>query len=293
MAISDARAVYGLSALGTNSRTGVVGSALIGETPAQLRLTDATTAYVVRAIFAGAGDELVLNLLTGSATGSTTFVAGNAQVETATITAAGGCTTTGIMTLVLTSSGMTGSPLNVAVPLTTAAHTTATLVAAAARTALESDAVVAARFTIGGSGAVVSITRKPTVEYTEGATTVPIYGANDATLNLAIPSELGITAAASSADTTAGVATDGVKIFGDGVDFEGVALVAMADVLAASFALSTGDISYADGSSESGRIGISGAENRIFAGGISINFGGTFTFTSSGAADITITVVGL
>ena len=291
MAISDARAVYGLSALGTNSRTGVVGSALIGETQSQLRLTDATTAYVIRAIFAGTGDELDLNLLTGSTTGSTAFVAGNAQVETATFV--GSCTTGGTMPLVLTSAGMTGSPLTVNVPLTTAAHTTATLVAAAARTALEADAVVSARFTIGGSGAVVTLTRKPTVEYTEGTTSVPIYGANDATLNLAIPSGLGITAAASSADTTAGVATDGVKIFGDGVDFEGVALVAMADVLAASFALSTGDISYADGSSESGRIGISGAENRIFAGGISINFGGTFTFTSSGAADITITVVGL
>ena len=290
MAISDARAVYGLSALGTNSRTGVVGSALIGETQAQLRLTDATTAYVVRAIFAGAGDELVLNLLTGSATGSTAFVAGNAQVETATFV--GSCTTTGTMPLVLTSAGMTGSPLTVNVPLTTAAHTTASLIAAAARTALELDATVAARFTVGGSGAVVSITRKPTVEYAEGSTAVPIYGANDATLNLAIPSGLGITAAASSADTTAGVATDGVKIFGDEVDFEGVALVEMATIHAMQLAIAAGAITYTNGSNETGSMGDYGADNRIFAGATGTFTGSPVTFTAVSQADLTITIAG-
>ena len=290
MAISDARAVYGLSALGTNSRTGVVGSALIGETQSQLRLTDATTAYVVRAIFAGSGDELVLNLLTGSATGSTTFVAGNAQVETATFV--GSCTKTETMPLVLTSAGMTGSPLTVNVPLTTAAHTTATLVAAAARTALEANAVVAARFTIGGSAGAVTFTRKPTVEYTEGATSVPIYGATDATLNLAIPSGLGITAALTSANTTAGVATTGTKIFGDGVDFEGVALVAMGYPCAFQFAGNAGYVKYSDGFDESGGIGsYTVPENRIFATATGMDLA-TFTFTAQNQADLTITVAG-
>jgi len=219
MALTDARAYYGLTATGELSRTGSAGPATVGTVQTPVVLTGATIGYCVRMVLVGNTTFVELDLSDATIIDQTAFVAGTAQVETATITAASGCTSNGTMTLVLTSSGMTGSPLNVPVALTTAAHTSASLIAAAARTALSEVAVIAARFTVGGSGANITFTRLPT---TVGG--VDTYPANDVTLNLAIPSGLGVTAAATSADTTAGVATSGPVIFDEGVDFEGRAV---------------------------------------------------------------------
>jgi hypothetical protein len=128
------------------------------------------------------------------------------------------------MTLAVTSTGMTGSPLNVAVPLTTAAHTTAALIAAAARAAIAANATIAARFTVGGTGADIVLTRRPLATHTLSTGDVSQYGATDGSLNIAIPAGLGISLAAGSANTTAGTATSGAKIIGSGVDFQGAAL---------------------------------------------------------------------
>lgn len=183
----------------------------------------ATKIYAIEAIMLGSAPTLTLTFTTGVATTSTAWTAGNAQVETATIVAAAGCTSNGTMTLVVVSAGMTTQ--NVAVALTTAIHTTATLIAGAARTALAANATIAARFTISGSGAAIILTRKPVANHSIAGVTVPEYAATDATLNLAIPVGLGITAAANSADTTAGVRTVGTYISGGaGKDFEGTTL---------------------------------------------------------------------
>jgi len=129
------------------------------------------------------------------------YVAGTAQVETATVTAASGATSDGNLTLVVTAAGMTGSPLTVEVPVTTA-DDSATLVATAIKAVLNATAAVTSMFVVGGTGATVTLTRNALV-------------ANDSTLNIAITGELGVTAAASSANTTAGVArvmaTEGSK----------------------------------------------------------------------------------
>lgn len=119
------------------------------------------------------------------------YVAGTAQVETATVVAASGATSNGNLTVTITAAGMTGSPLALVVPLTTAMNSAA-LVAAEIRAFLE-DAAVLALFTVGGTGATVTLTANS-------------LRANDTTLNIAIAAGLGVTAAATSANTTPGVA---------------------------------------------------------------------------------------
>jgi len=120
------------------------------------------------------------------------YVAGTAQVDTATVTAASGATSNGNLVVTVAAAGMAGSPLAINVPLTTAANTAA-LVAAQVRSVLGATMSVTAMFTVGGTGATATLTRStPT--------------ANDTTLNIGIAAGLGVSAAASSANTTAGVA---------------------------------------------------------------------------------------
>lgn len=115
------------------------------------------------------------------------------QVETATVVAASGCTANGNLVVTITGSAISGSPLAVPVALTTAAHTSASLIAAAIRTAL-AIAAITTRYTVGGSGAAVTLTSK-------------VPQANDGTLNIAIAAGLGVDVAGTSASTTPGTGT--------------------------------------------------------------------------------------
>jgi len=123
--------------------------------------------------------------------------AGTAQVETATVVAAGGITADGTAVLTFTQSGEDSS-ITVPVALTTTTHTTATLIATAIAAALNLDGRVTRRWTVTSSVADVIFTRK---RDSDG-----FFAENNAELNLAIPGGLGITAAATSVNTTAGVA---------------------------------------------------------------------------------------
>lgn len=114
---------------------------------------------------------------------------GTAQVETA--TAAGTASTPGNATLTLTSANLTGSPIAINVALT---NENAAAQAALYRAALRANKTINSRFIISGSSASIILTDR-------------IRAANDATLNLAIGAgSTGITAAPTSANTTAGVA---------------------------------------------------------------------------------------
>jgi hypothetical protein len=146
-------------------------------------------------------------------------VAGTAQVETA--TAAGTITTSGNATVTVTSTGMTGSPKAVSVAVLSG--DTAAQWAEKVRTALAADAVIAARFTVGGTTTAISLTRKPLNTFTVDDTDYPFYPANDSSLNIALADGTsdGITEAATSANTTTGVATDGAIVFNEGLDFQG------------------------------------------------------------------------
>jgi hypothetical protein len=75
--------------------------------------------------------------------------------------------------------------------------------------------------------------------------TLNLYAANDATLNLAIPSGLGVTAAGTSTNTTAGVVSSGCKIYdGDGKDLEGSTLPNSSTIHAVKIDVSSTDESY-------------------------------------------------
>lgn len=118
---------------------------------------------------------------------------GTKQVETA--TCAGTVTTAGNAKVTVTAAGMTGSPKAISFPVEL--NDDAAAIAAACRAALAADAAVTALFDVSGEGADVVLTSKLAV-------------ANDATLNMAIDDDAseGVTTAATSTNTTAGVAAD-------------------------------------------------------------------------------------
>ena len=115
------------------------------------------------------------------------------QTETNTVVAPAGITSSGNARAVVTAAGMTNSPKTVTVALTAAAHTTDVLIATAFRTALNADADVSAFFTVGGSGADITLTAKTAA-------------ANDATMNFTIEdvTSAGITDDVTSTNTVSG-----------------------------------------------------------------------------------------
>ena len=119
------------------------------------------------------------------------------QVETATVV--GTISTAGNATVIVTCTGMTGSPKTISVAV--ALSDDAAAVAGKIRTALAADSAVAALFNVSGTGADVVLTRK-------------VPAANITNLNISIDNGTcaGLTTAATSADTTAGVAYDTVSV---------------------------------------------------------------------------------
>jgi hypothetical protein len=113
------------------------------------------------------------------------------QVETA--TALGSVTGSGNASVIVTAAGMNNSPKTISVAVLNL--DSASDVGGKIRTALAADTDVNNFFTVGGSGANVSLTSRVAI-------------ANDATMNIAIDNGTctGLTAAPTSANTTAGVA---------------------------------------------------------------------------------------
>ena len=220
MAISSAQAIYGLNCTGVFADTDLqAGSVQVGPSQKSVSLSTSTIGYGVKAELTTSTNTLTLDVQTNTASG-TAYVAGTSQVETATVVAASGCTSNGNCSLTFTSAAVTGSPLTVVVALTTASNT-ATLVAAALAAGLAANTAIAAVWTVTSSGADILFTR-----------IVDANGykyANEAGTNLAIPAGLGLTAAATSANTTPGVVTSGTNITvgGDVKDFRGAALTSI------------------------------------------------------------------
>lgn len=241
--ISNPRAVYSLLATGTPTKTQSSGDVLVGVGQTTISLTGATKAYCVSATLNNA-TTLTIDTATGIATGSTAPVS---QVETATIVAAAGATSSGNLAVTVTAAGVTGSPLAIPVALVTGVDTTASLIGAKVRTALGANTALTALYTVGGSGANITLTRT-------------VAANNDATLNIAVAAGLGVSAITSSTDTTAGVG--GVKLTnntGDGKDFEGVSLGTMSNItavlvkaIAGSFALDFASGTWVIGNIEAG-----------------------------------------
>ncbi len=128
-----------------------------------------------------------------------------------TATVVGTITTAGNVAVIITAVGMTGSPITLSVAV--ALNDTAAQVATKIRTALTANANVLAFFTIGGSGAAITLTSKTAA-------------ANDVTMNLDINNDtsVGLTDAPTAAQTTAGVAPQKNKIFvSDGAKWQAYA----------------------------------------------------------------------
>jgi hypothetical protein len=196
----------------------VSGSQSIGTGLTSLSYADAPTVAYSLAMIIQDGDTLTWNASTGAVTGT---VAGTAQVETATIVAASGATTAGDLNVTVTSALVTGSPLLIPVALLLADNT-ASLVATKVRAALNTTTAITDHYTVGGTGATYSLTTKAVN-----------HAANDTTLNLAHANGTcaGITTAATSTNTTAGVGTTRAYKFNgtawNATDYEGQALPTM------------------------------------------------------------------
>ena len=246
MDISQTRAFSGLRMVATPTASLVTNDVTIGIPSTNTAIADVDTGYAVRALIVGATSDLVLDLADNDSTGTTAWTAGQAQVETA--TAAGTVTGSGNATVVVTAAGMTGTPKTISVPVLNG--DLAATWAGKVRTALAADAAVAALFTVDGTTTTIRLTRKPTATYTVGTASVPLYAANDDTLNISLDNgtSTGITPAATSANTTAGILSAGVYLLdADGKDFEGVTLAAIAagrlgGLLISNQSTSTGDV---------------------------------------------------
>jgi hypothetical protein len=242
MNLTNAIATFGLNTKATPTSANTSGQITVGLPQENLRLLGADVAYSWQALIAGATNQCVVEIESNTEDDVIGFdwAAGTAQVETA--TAAGTVTAAGTATAVVTAAGLTGSPLTVT--FNVANGDTAAVWAAKARTALAANAAVAAMFTVDGETTAIRLTRKPITTYTVGRETVPVYAANDGTLNIALDNgtSTGITPASSSANTTAGVATDGVYApDANGIDFEGNAIPADWDAMAYHAKVITGE----------------------------------------------------
>ena len=263
MNLANSRATIGLTTKATPTSTAVNGSVQLGDNPQTITFPDANVGYSVRAFFAAGAPTFALALTTGHSTGSTAFVTGVAQVETA--TAAGTASASGDVTVTVTSAGMTGSPLAVTVPILNG--DTASAWATKVRTALAANATIAARFTVSGATTAIILTRKPGEVLTADSTSVNLFVATDATLNIALAGPAGVTAAATSANTTAGTATSGVYVLdGNGEDFEGVAIPTCVPK-AVLFANSGTTALEIDGGGTLANLDIEGGSSILFAGG--------------------------
>jgi hypothetical protein len=238
MTLSGTEVRFGVLATADPSAVNVSGSQSIGTSARALTYTDAPTVAYSMGMLIQDGDTLTLNLSTGAVTGT---VAGTNQVETATIVAAAGATTAGNLNVTVTSALVTGSPLLVPVALLLT-DDTAAKVATKVRAALTATAAITAHYTVGGTGDDYSLTA---IE----------KAANDSTLNLAHANgtSAGITTAATSTNTTAGVGTSrAFKFTGvtwDATDYEGRALPTMTKVhsMLIRSDSTTGTVEIADG----------------------------------------------
>ena len=221
MTLTTPQAKVGLFATASPTGSNLGGLITVGDTQLRVNLTGADIAWSATAVLATATDAFVIGTDDGDTSGSTAWAAGTAQVETA--TCAGTVTAGGNASVVVTAAGLTGSPKTLSVAVATS--DTATAWAAKVRTALAADVDVAAMFAVSGATTDVVLTRRHAVTVPTG--TLELYSANDATLNISLDNDTstGITTAATSANTTAGVITDGAKIYdGDQLDFEGVSI---------------------------------------------------------------------
>ena len=246
MTITNPRAIFGINCRATPTKSGTSGTVQVGDSNETITLTS-TKHVSFDALIVGGGSNLTIDVSDLDNTGSTAWVAGTLQVETATVSAASGITGNGNATVTITSANVVGSPLAVSIAVTSASNTAA-LLATALRAGLTANAAVSLYYTVSGTGADIVLTRKITSTYTVNGSTLTVKPATDATLNIGIANGTctGITTAATSTGTTAGVATSGAYAPDlDGNDHEGEATGGLASLDAILIKSATGSTSNA------------------------------------------------
>jgi|688.fasta_scaffold403382_2 hypothetical protein len=283
MNLNSVSAFLGLRANASPTATNVTNDVQIGVSAQQIAFPTADVAYSVRAIIAPASD-FVLNVPDGTTDESDAWVAGVAQVETATAVGTIG-SGNGNAEIIVTCDSMDNSPKTILVDVTSG--DTAAVWAGKVRTALAADVDVASVFSVGGASTAIVLTVKEI-----GGLSIPIYQDNDSTINIALANGtcVGITEAPTSANTTAGVATFGCIIYdGDGKDFEGNAIPTIALMKAMMMEATSGGAGYETssygtmGSIDAGELPTITANPLLFS---------EVTFSSGIPSDIKITVIG-
>jgi hypothetical protein len=283
MNLNSVSAFLGLRANASPTATNVTNDVQIGVSAQQIAFPTADVAYSVRAIIAPASD-FVLNVPDGTTDESDAWVAGVAQVETATAVGTIG-SGNGNAEIIVTCDSMDNSPKTILVDVTSG--DTAAVWAGKVRTALAADVDVASVFSVGGASTAIVLTVKEI-----GGLSIPIYQDNDSTINIAIDNGTctGITPAATSANTTQGVATSGCVIYdGDGKDFEGIAIPTITNLKGMILEGVSGVVAYATESY--GTMGLIDPAEIPTLTANSLLFD-ELTFSSSGPSEIRITVIG-
>jgi precorrin-4 methylase len=288
MNLTKSSASIGLFATATPTAPGATGKVNLGAPAETVNLPDGQIQYDVVAVFAAAAANLVLDLSINSTTGSTAWVAGVAQVKTA--TAAGSVTANGNCSVIITAAGMIGSPKTFNVPVL--AGDTPSVWAGKVRTALAADFYVSEMFTVSGAGTSIVLTRKPLATYKVPGGTLNLYAANDATLNIALATgtATGITAAPTAASTTAGVASAGVKIYGGaGKDFEGNALDSINGIY--GLLLRSEEVAITADGSGTDLFRVNSGESFLKVSASELLLDTSYTFTSGSRGKLSITVL--
>jgi len=221
MDLSNPQAFSGLEATASPRGSNVSNSVRLGKGNASTALSSATKIVTFDAIMQGSSSDLVVDVSDLDSTGTTAWSAGTIQVETA--TAAGTITGSGNAEVIVTAANVPGSPLTFSVAVESGDLPAEW--AAKVRTALAADATLSQYFDAGGSLTGITLSSKPTLSHTVQGASIGAYPANDATLNISLDNDTctGITTAATSVDTVAGVASSGVYVPAlDGNDFEGI-----------------------------------------------------------------------
>lgn len=290
MDLSQVQGFYGLRALATPTNTLAANDVQIGTANTALNFTGTNQAYACRGVFV-AQSEFVLNVNTGVSSGATTYVTGTAQIETA--TAVGTITaTTANIGVVITAAGMTGSPKTVTVAVVK--DDTATDWAGKVRTALNADTDVTAIFSVGPAAAstLIQLTRKPTSTLYAGTTPVYVYPANDSTLNIALNAGAsGATTAGTSANTTVGVASAGVKMYdADGKDIEGNTLSTFTTIQGLHLQVDSGKVTVTESTGDYTARDLTGTFMELSSSGISAI--SSLSISATLPANVTVTVIG-
>jgi phage tail sheath gpL-like len=211
---NSVRAYYGLQGVMEYGEFETTGTGTVGPSQSLVSLLS-DRVYSFMAEVDGAG-SVTIDLDDGTAAQSGSGVA---QLETA--TAAGTIGTSGNAAVVVTGDDIAGSPLTLSVAV--ASGDTAATWAGKVRTALNSNAAITSKCVVGGSTTAITLERTP-ARY------------NDPTLNISLANGTctGITAAPTSANTTAGVnPSRALRLTGKqqaGEDAQGASLGTMQDI---------------------------------------------------------------